>query len=151
MWKNVISNLNCCSQKGLIERFDSTIGAGTVLMPFGGKYQLTPEEAMCAKIPTLKGYTNAGTIMSFGYDPYLSQISPLHGAVYAVVDSLCKYVACGGDYKNAWFTFQEYFEKLREEPLRWGKPLAALLGAYLVQEKLGLASIGGKDSMSRFI
>lgn len=148
VWKDVISNLNCCSQKGLVERFDSTIGAGTVLMPFGGKYQLTPSEAMCARIPTLKGYTNSGTIMSFGYDPYLSEISPLHGAVYAVIDSLTKYVACGGDYKKAWFTFQEYFEKLRNEPSRWGKPLAALLGAYLVQEKLGLASIGGKDSMS---
>ena len=147
-WKSVISDLNCCSQKGLVERFDSTIGAGTVFMPFGGKYQLTPIEAMCAKIPTLNGYTNSGTIMSFGYDPYLSEISPLHGAVYAVIDSLTKYVACGGDYKKAWFTFQEYFEKLRNEPTRWGKPLAALLGAYLVQEKLGLASIGGKDSMS---
>ena len=148
LWKKTISDLNCCSQKGLVERFDSSIGAGTVLMPFGGKYQLTPTEAMCARIPTLKGYTNSGTIMSFGYDPYLSEISPLHGAVFAVIDSLTKYVACGGDYKIAWFTFQEYFEKLREEPTRWGKPLAALLGAYLVQEKLGLASIGGKDSMS---
>ena len=147
-WKKVISDLNCCSQKGLVERFDSTIGAGTVFMPFGGKYQLTPSEAMCARIPTLKGYTNSGTVMSFGYDPYLSEISPLHGAVYAVIDSLTKYVACGGDYKKAWFTFQEYFEKLREDATRWGKPLAALLGAYLVQEKLGLASIGGKDSMS---
>lgn len=148
LWKKTISDLNCCSQKGLVERFDSSIGAGTVLMPFGGKYQLTPTEAMCARIPTLKGYTNSGTIMSFGYDPYLSEISPLHGAVFAVIDSLTKYVACGGDYKKAWFTFQEYFEKLREEPTRCGKPLAALLGAYLVQEKLGLASIGGKDSMS---
>ena len=148
IWKKVISDLNCCSQKGLVERFDSTIGAGTVFMPFGGKYQLTPSEAMCARIPVLDGYTNSGTVMSFGYDPYLSKISPLHGAVYAVIDSLCKYVACGGDYKKAWFTFQEYFEKLRNEPSRWGKPLAALLGAYLVQEKLGLASIGGKDSMS---
>lgn len=148
LWKDTISDLNCCSQKGLVERFDSSIGAGTVLMPFGGKYQLTPTEAMCARIPTLNGYTNSGTIMSFGYDPYLSEISPLHGAAFAVIDSLTKYVACGGDYKKAWFTFQEYFEKLREEPTRWGKPLAALLGAYLVQEKLGLASIGGKDSMS---
>lgn len=148
LWKETISDLNCCSQKGLVERFDSSIGAGTVLMPFGGKYQLTPTEAMCARIPTLKGYTNSGTIMSFGYDPYFSEISPLHGAAFAVIDSLTKYVACGGDYKKAWFTFQEYFEKLREEPTRWGKPLAALLGAYLVQEKLGLASIGGKDSMS---
>lgn len=148
LWKDTISDLNCCSQKGLVERFDSSIGAGTVLMPFGGKYQLTPIEAMCARIPTLNGYTNSGTIMSFGYDPYLSEISPLHGAAFAVIDSLTKYVACGGDYKKAWFTFQEYFEKLREEPTRWGKPLSALLGAYLVQEKLGLASIGGKDSMS---
>lgn len=148
LWKETISDLNCCSKKGLVERFDSSIGAGTVLMPFGGKYQLTPTEAMCARIPTLNGYTNSGTIMSFGYDPYLSEISPLHGATFAVIDSLTKYVACGGDYKKAWFTFQEYFEKLREEPTRWGKPLAALLGAYLVQEKLGLASIGGKDSMS---
>lgn len=148
LWKDTISDLNCCSQKGLVERFDSSIGAGTVLMPFGGKYQLTPTEAMCARIPTLNGYTNSGTIMSFGYDPYLSEISPLHGAAFAVIDSLTKYVACGGDYKKAWFTFQEYFEKLREEPTRWGKPLSALLGAYLVQEKLGLASIGGKDSMS---
>lgn len=148
LWKETISDLNCCSQKGLVERFDSSIGAGTVLMPFGGKYQLTPIEAMCARIPTLNGYTNSGTIMSFGYDPYLSAISPLHGAAFAVIDSLTKYVACGGDYKKAWFTFQEYFEKLREEPTRWGKPLSALLGAYLVQEKLGLASIGGKDSMS---
>ena len=148
LWKETISDLNCCSQKGLVERFDSSIGAGTVLMPFGGKYQLTPTEAMCARIPTLNGYTNSGTIMSFGYDPYLSEISPLHGAAFAVIDSLTKYVACGGDYKKAWFTFQEYFEKLREEPTRWGKPLSALLGAYLVQEKLGLASIGGKDSMS---
>ena len=148
IWKNTISDLNCCSQKGLVERFDSTIGAGTVFMPFGGRYQLTPIEAMCAKIPTLKGYTNSGTIMSFGYDPYLSEISPLHGAVFAVIDSLTKYVACGGDYKKAWFTFQEYFEKLGEDPTRWGKPLASLLGSYLVQEKLGLASIGGKDSMS---
>ena len=117
LWKETISDLNCCSQKGLVERFDSSIGAGTVLMPFGGKYQLTPTEAMCARIPTLKGYTNSGTIMSFGYDPYLSEISPLHGAAFAVIDSLTKYVACGGDYKKAWFTFQEYFEKLREEPI----------------------------------
>ena len=148
IWMKTVSDLNCCSQKGLVERFDSSIGAGTVLMPFGGKYQLTPAEAMCAKIPTLKGYTNSGTIMSYGYDPYLSEISPFHGAVYAVIDSLSKYVACGGNYKKAWFTLQEYFEKLRNEPLRWGKPLSALLGAYLVQEKLGLAAIGGKDSMS---
>ena len=147
-WKNNISSLNCCSQKGLVERFDSTIGAGTVLMPFGGKYQLTPAEGMAARVPTLNGYTNTGTIMTFGYNPYLSTWSPFHGAVYAVVESITKYVAIGGDYKKAWLTFQEYFEKLRNDPLRWGKPLSALLGAYLVQEKLGIASIGGKDSMS---
>ena len=147
-WKETISSLNCCSQKGLVERFDSSIGAGTVLMPFGGKHELTPQEAMCAKIPTLNGYTNACTIMSYGYDPYLSKISPFHGAIFAVVDSITKYVACGGDYKKAWLTFQEYFEKLKDDHTRWGKPLSALLGAYLVQEKLGIAAIGGKDSMS---
>lgn len=147
-WKKNISSLNCCSQKGLVERFDSSIGAGTVVMPFGGKYQLTPAEGMAARIPTLEGYTNTGTIMTYGYNPYLSTWSPFHGAVYAVVESVTKYVAMGGDYKKAWLTFQEYFEKLRNEPSRWGKPFAALLGAYLVQEKLGIAAIGGKDSMS---
>ena len=147
-WKKNISDLNCCSQKGLVERFDSSIGAGTVVMPFGGKYQLTPAEGMAARIPTLEGYTNTGTIMTYGYNPYLSTWSPFHGAVYAVVESVTKYVAMGGDYKEAWLTFQEYFEKLRNEPSRWGKPFAALLGAYLVQEKLGIAAIGGKDSMS---
>ncbi len=147
-WKENISSLNCCSQKGLVERFDSTIGAGTVTMPFGGKYQLTPAEGMASRIPTLNGYTNTGTIMTYGYNPYLSTWSPFHGAVYAVVESVSKYVAMGGDYKKAWLTFQEYFERLRNEPTRWGKPLSALLGAYLVQEKLSIAAIGGKDSMS---
>lgn len=147
-WKENISSLNCCSQKGLVERFDSSIGAGTVTMPFGGKYQLTPAEGMAARIPTLEGYTDTGTIMTYGYNPYLSSWSPFHGAVYAVVESVTKYVAMGGDYKKVWLTFQEYFEKLRNEPTRWGKPLAALLGAYLVQEKLSIAAIGGKDSMS---
>ena len=150
-WKKVVSDLNCCSQKGLVERFDSTIGAGTVLMPFGGKYQLTPTEAMCAKIPTLKGYTNSGTIMSFGYDPYLSEISPLHGAIYAVIDSLSKYVACGGDYKKAWFTFQEYFEKLRNEPTRWGKPLAALLRSIFSTRKAWTCINRWKRLYVRFI
>ncbi len=150
-WKKVVSDLNCCSQKGLVERFDSTIGAGTVLMPFGGKYQLTPTEAMCAKIPTLKGYTNSGTIMSFGYDPYLSEISPLHGAIYAVIDSLSKYVACGGDYKKAWFTFQEYFEKLRNEPTRWGKPLAALLRSIFSTRKAWTCIDRWKRLYVRFI
>ena len=147
-WKKTVSDLNCCSQKGLVERFDSTIGANTVLMPFGGKYQLTPTEGMVARIPTLKGYTNSGTIMTYGYNPYLSSWSPFHGAVYAIIESVSKYVAIGGDYKKAWLTLQEYFEKLRDVPERWGKPLAALLGAYYVQKKLQIAAIGGKDSMS---
>lgn len=147
-WKKTISSLNCCSQKGLVERFDSTIGANTVIMPFGGKYQLTPAEGMVARIPTLKGYTNTGTIMSFGYNPYISTFSQFHGAMYAVVESVTKYVALGGDYKKAYLTFQEYFEKLRNEPIRWGKPFSALLGAYLVQKELKIGSIGGKDSMS---
>ncbi len=147
-WKEVIQDLNCCSQKGLVERFDSSIGAGTVLMPFGGKYELSPQEGMCARIPTLKGYTDAGTIMTYGYNPEIAMWSPFHGAVYAVVESISKYVAIGGDYKKAWLTLQEYFERLREDSTRWGKPVAALLGAYYVQEKLNIAAIGGKDSMS---
>lgn len=147
-WKKTVQNLNCCSQKGLVERFDSTIGAGSILMPFGGKYQLTPAEGMAARVPSAKGYSDTGTIMTYGYNPYLASWSPFHGAVYAVIESVTKYVAMGGDYKKAWLTFQEYFEKLRNEGARWGKPLAALLGAYLVQEELGIAAIGGKDSMS---
>ena len=147
-WKETITDLNCCSQRGLVERFDSTIGANTVIMPFGGKYQLTPAEGMVARIPTLEGYTDAGTIMTYGYNPYIASWSPFHGAVYAIVESVAKYVALGGDYKKAYLTLQEYFEKLRNEPERWGKPLAALLGAYYVQEQLQIAAIGGKDSMS---
>ena len=147
-WKQTISDLNCCSQKGLVERFDSTIGAGTITMPFGGKYQLTPTEGMAARIPTINGYSDTGTVMTYGYNPYLASWSPFYGAVYAVIESVTKYVAMGGDYKKAWLTFQEYFEKLKDEPSRWGKPLSALLGAYLVQEKLAIAAIGGKDSMS---
>ncbi len=147
-WKEIITDLNCCSQRGLVERFDSTIGANTVIMPFGGKYQLTPAEGMVARIPTLEGYTDAGTIMTYGYNPYIASWSPFHGAVYAIVESVAKYVALGGDYKKAYLTLQEYFEKLRNEPERWGKPLAALLGAYYVQEQLQIAAIGGKDSMS---
>ena len=147
-WKETITDLNCCSQRGLVERFDSTIGANTVIMPFGGKYQLTPAEGMVARIPTLKGYTDAGTIMTYGYNPYIASWSPFHGAVYAIVESVAKYVALGGDYKKAYLTLQEYFEKLRNEPERWGKPLSALLGAYYVQEQLQIAAIGGKDSMS---
>ena len=147
-WKETITDLNCCSQRGLVERFDSTIGANTVIMPFGGKYQLTPAEGMVARIPTLEGYTDAGTIMTYGYNPYIASWSPFHGAVYAIVESVAKYVALGGDYKKAYLTLQEYFEKLRNEPERRGKPLAALLGAYYVQEQLQIAAIGGKDSMS---
>ena len=147
-WKTTIQGLNCCSQKGLVERFDSTIGAGTVLMPFGGKYQLSPEEGMCARIPTLHGYTDTGTIMTFGYNPKIATWSPFHGAVYAILESISKYVAIGGDYKNAWLTLQEYFERLRDDSTRWGKPFSALLGAYYIQEKLKIAAIGGKDSMS---
>lgn len=147
-WKETISSLNCCSQKGLVERFDSTIGANTVLMPFGGKYQLTPAEGMSARIPTLKGYTNTGTIMTYGYNPEIAKWSPFHGAVYSMIESVTKLVAIGGDYKESWLTLQEYFEKLGNNAKRWGKPFSALLGTYLVQEKLGIASIGGKDSMS---
>ncbi len=147
-WKETISSLNCCSQKGLVERFDSTIGANTVLMPFGGKYQLTPSEGMVARIPTLKGYTNTGTIMTYGYNPEIAKWSPFHGALYAILESVTKLVAIGGDYKESWLTLQEYFEKLGTDSKRWGKPFSALLGTYLIQEKLGIASIGGKDSMS---
>ena len=147
-WIKTITDLNCCSQKGLVERFDSTIGAGTVLMPFGGKEQLTPEEGMVARIPTVNGYTDTGTIMTYGYNPDIAIWSPFHGAVWAIIESVSKYVALGGDYKNAWLTLQEYFEKLGNDEKRWGKPLSALLGAYLVQEKLQIAAIGGKDSMS---
>ncbi len=147
-WIEKIQDLNCCSQKGLVERFDSTVGAGTVLMPFGGKYQLSPEEGMCARISTLEGHTDTGTIMTYGYNPKIAMWSPFHGAVYALVESISKYVAIGGDYKDAYLTLQEFFEKLREDSTRWGKPFAALLGSYYVQEKLKIAAIGGKDSMS---
>ena len=147
-WEQIMADLNCCSQKGLVERFDSTIGANTVIMPFGGKYQLTPAQGMVAQIPTLKGHTDNGTIMTYGYNPYLASWSPFHGAVYAIIESVSKYVALGGDYKKAYLTLQEYFEKLRDDPTRWGKPFAALLGAYYVQKELKIAAIGGKDSMS---
>ncbi len=147
-WEETISDLNCCSQKGLVERFDSTIGANTVFMPFGGKYQLTPTQGMVARIPTLKGYTNTGTIMTFGYNPYIGVWSPFHAAIYAVVESVSKYVAIGGEYKKAYLTLQEYFEKLKDDPVRWGKPFEALLGAYYAQKQLCIGAIGGKDSMS---
>jgi len=148
LWNDTLSDLNVCSQKGLVERFDSTIGAGTVLMPFGGKFQKTPIQAMVAKLPVLSGNTNTGTIMSYGYNPRLSKWSPFHGAAYAVIDSVTKVVACGGDYENIKLTFQEYFEKLSKDPQKWGKPFSALLGAYHVQKQFSIAAIGGKDSMS---
>ena len=147
-WENMISNLNICSQKGLVERFDSTIGAGTVLMPYGGKYQNTPTQAMAAKIPVLKGETTTASVMAWGFDPFLSSVSPYHGAMSAVVESVSKVVATGGSYKRCWLTFQEYFERTQNVPSRWGKPFAALLGAFKAQLELGCGSIGGKDSMS---
>ena len=144
----VLTDLNVCSQKGLVERFDSSIGANTVLMPFGGKYQATPTQGMVAKIPVLNGETNTSTIMTYGYNPKIGKWSPFHGALYAVVESVCKVVAIGGKYENIRLTFQEYFEKLGDNPTKWGKPFAALLGAYYVQNKLQIPAIGGKDSMS---
>ncbi len=147
-WFENLQQLNCASQRGLIERFDSSIGASAVLHPFGGKNLATQPEAMCSKIPLLKGETNAGTMFSFGFNPNVSSWSPYFGAVYAVVESVAKIAACGGDVSKIRFTFQEYFEKLRSNPVRWGKPLAALLGAFEAQMRLGCASIGGKDSMS---
>ena len=147
-WLSVLSDLNVCSQKGLSERFDSTIGAGTVLMPFGGKYQLTPNDGMAAKVPVLSGETNTATVMTYGYNPKLSAWSPFHGATYAIVESVSKAVALGVDYKKIYLTFQEYFERLGTDKTRWGKPFAALLGAYRTQLALGIAAIGGKDSMS---
>lgn len=147
-WLDILANLNVCSQKGLSEKFDSTIGANTVLMPFGGKHQLTPTDGMAAKVPVLGGTTNTATVMSFGYNPDLSSWSPYHGAVYAIIESVSKAVALGADYKKIYLTFQEYFERLGTDPKRWGKPFAALLGAYRTQLELGIASIGGKDSMS---
>jgi phosphoribosylformylglycinamidine synthase len=147
-WLANLERLNVCSQKGLNERFDSTIGAGTVLMPFGGKYQLTPVEAMVAKLPVLDGDTTTGTAMSFGYNPVIGKWSPFHGGIYAVVESVAKIVAVGGDYRKIRLTLQEYFEKLGEDPEKWGKPFAALLGAYYAQLKMKIPAIGGKDSMS---
>lgn len=147
-WIKTLSDLNVCSQKGLIERFDSTIGAGSVLHPFGGEDRATPTEAMAAKLPLLKGSTNTGTLMSYGFQPEVSSWSPFHGAVYAVVESVSRLIASGGNLNDTWLTLQEYFERLRDEPTRWGKPFAALLGAWLAQKELGVAAIGGKDSMS---
>ncbi len=148
LWIENLRDLNVASQKGLIEKFDSTVGAGTVLVPFGGKTQLTPAEGMAAKIPVENGITNNCSLMTYGFDPYLSKESPYHGAMYAVIHSVAKIVAMGGNYKNIRLTFQEYFEKLNKEPDRWGKPISALLGALKVQHELKIPAIGGKDSMS---
>ena len=147
-WLDNLRNLNVCSQRGLAEHFDSTIGAATVLLPYGGRYELTPAEGMAAKLPVIHGETKAGTLMSFGYDPYLASWSPFHGALYAIVEAVAKIAAMGGDWQRIRLTLQEYFEKLGSERSRWGKPLSALLGALYAQEELNLAAIGGKDSMS---
>ncbi|MDD7404214.1 MAG: phosphoribosylformylglycinamidine synthase [bacterium] len=147
-WLDTLSDLNVCSQKGLVEMFDSSIGASTVVMPYGGKRQLTPTQTMIAKLPVLSGKCDTVTMMSYGMDPYLTSWSPYHGAVYAVISSVAKIVASGGDYSKIRFTFQEYFRRLGTDAKRWGEPMAALLGAYDAQMKLGLPSIGGKDSMS---
>lgn len=147
-WLQVLSDLNVCSQKGLVEMFDGSIGAGSVFMPFGGKYQMTETQCMVAKLPLLQGTTDTVTMMSYGFDPYLSSWSPYHGAIYAVLTSVAKIVAAGGDYKKIRFTFQEYFRRMSEEGTRWSQPFAALLGAYHAQMGFSLPSIGGKDSMS---
>ena len=147
-WLALLSDLNVCSQKGLVEMFDASIGAGSVYMPYGGKYQLTETQAMVAKLPALSGKTDTVTMMSYGFDPYLSSWSPYHGAIYAVTESMAKIVANGGDYRTIRFTFQEYFRRMSGEPSRWSQPFAALLGAYDAQMGYGLPSIGGKDSMS---
>jgi phosphoribosylformylglycinamidine synthase len=147
-WLANLQNLNVCSQKGLSERFDNTIGSGTILMPFGGKYQLTPAEGMAAKLPVMSGETNTGTIMTYGYNPNLSKWSPFHGAMYAVVEAVTKVATMGGDYSKIRLTFQEYFEKLGSDPVKWGKPFSSLLGALYAEKKFGIPAIGGKDSMS---
>ena len=147
-WLSMLKDLNVCSQKGLVEMFDGSIGAGSVFMPHGGKYQMTETQTMVAKLPVLHGKCDTVTMMSYGFDPYLSSWSPYHGAIYAVTESVAKIVASGGDYKKIRFTFQEYFRRMTEEPHRWSQPFAALLGAYAAQLGFGLPSIGGKDSMS---
>ncbi|MGN1314999.1 MAG: phosphoribosylformylglycinamidine synthase [Lachnospiraceae bacterium] len=147
-WLKNLADLNVCSQKGLVEMFDASIGAGSVLMPYGGKYQLTEIQTMVAKLPVLQGQTDTVTMMSYGFDPYLSSWSPYHGAIYAITESMAKIVAAGGDYRKIRFTFQEYFRRMWDEPSRWSQPFAALLGAFDAQVGYGLPSIGGKDSMS---
>ncbi len=147
-WLKTLADLNACSQKGLVEMFDGSIGAGSVFMPYGGKYQLTETQSMVAKVPVLNGKTDTVTMMSYGFDPYVSSWSPYHGAVYAVTESVARIVAAGGDFSKIRFTFQEYFRRMSEDPKRWSQPFAALLGAYDAQLGFGLPSIGGKDSMS---
>ena len=147
-WKEILADLNVCSQRGLVEMFDASIGAGTVLMPYGGQYQLTETQAMAAKVPVLDGTTETVTLMSYGFDPYVSSWSPYHGAAWAVTDSVAKIAAAGGDVTKIRFTFQEYFRRMSEDPSRWSQPFSALLGAYAAQIGFGLPSIGGKDSMS---
>ena len=147
-YRKTVSDLNMCSKRGLSERFDSTIGAGTVLMPFGGKYQQTPIQAMVQKISVEKGHTDNCSLMAFGYNPFVTEKSPFHGAYLAVVESVCKLIATGTDFKDVYLTFQEYFERPGKDPERWGKPLAALLGSFRAQKELGIGAIGGKDSMS---
>lgn len=147
-WLSMLADLNVCSQKGLVETFDGSIGAGSVFMPHGGKYQMTETQAMVAKVPVQNGTTDSVSMMSYGFDPYLSSWSPYHGAIYAVTESIAKIVASGGDYRKIRFTFQEYFRRMTEDPKRWSQPFAALLGAYHAQLGFGLPSIGGKDSMS---
>jgi len=148
IYENFIGSLNICSQKGLINGFDSSIGASTAVAPLGGKYQLTPAQSMAAKIPVLNGDTHTCSLMSWGFDPVLSSVSPYHGAIFSVVHSIAKIIAAGGNRKKSWLTFQEYFERLRDDPVRWGKPFSALLGALDAQIGLEIAAIGGKDSMS---
>ena len=147
-WLDTLSDLNVCSQKGLVEMFDGSIGAGSTLMPFGGKYQLTETQAMVAKVPVADGNTDAVTMMAYGFNPYVSSWSPYHGSQLAILESVARIVATGGDYKKIRFTFQEYFRRMSEDPKRWSQPFAALLGAYKAQMEFGLPSIGGKDSMS---
>ena len=147
-WEGMVTDLNICSQRGLVQRFDSTIGGATVLMPFSGKTQQTPVQAMAAKLPVLNAKTDTTSIMAWGFDPAVSTQSPYHGAVCAVVESIAKVVAAGGTYEHCWLTFQEYFERTQGKPERWGKPFAALLGAYRAQLEIGCGAIGGKDSMS---
>ena len=147
-YKALLSDINVCSKRGLSERFDSTIGVGTVLMPFGGKFQLTPIQAMVQKISVEKKYTDNCSLMSYGFNPFITEKSPYHGAYFSVVESVCKLIATGSDFKEIYLTFQEYFERLGKDKVKWGKPLAALLGAFKVQKELGICAIGGKDSMS---